>query len=80
MINNDTEIYSVDNEDITNKDRYIVMELLKPMVTENILITQKSQHILAKTNCSIKTSRINNELGTFGVLVKYVPFFVLYFA
>ena len=42
MINNDTEIYSVDNEDITNKDRYIVMELLKPMVTENILITQKS--------------------------------------
>lgn len=71
MLKNETKtVKDSDDEDITNKNRYIVMELLKPRITDNILVSQGSQQILAKTKSPLKTSKINNELGTYGVLVK----------
>lgn len=71
MLNNQTKVDKASNdEDVANKNRYIVMERLKPLITDNILVTQNSQHELAKTKSPLKTSKIDNELGTYGVLVK----------
>jgi hypothetical protein len=62
-----------DNEDeiITNKQRYIVMELLKPPITENVIVSSKSQQKLANTGNLVHMSKITNELGIFGVLVRF---------
>lgn len=61
-----------DEDDIYNRDRYIVMELLKPSVTHNYLISAKSQHKNSQNgkNVSLEKSYITNELGIYGVLVK----------
>jgi hypothetical protein len=58
------------NEALYNKENYIVMELLKPFVTENYIISAKSQQQLIQNNSQVKKSKINNELGIYGVLVK----------
>jgi hypothetical protein len=61
-----------DKDDIYNKDRYIVMELLKPSVTQNYLVSAKNQHKNSQNgrNSILEKSYITNELGIYGVLVK----------
>jgi hypothetical protein len=59
-------------DDIYNRDRYIVMELLKPSVTQNYLISAKNQQKNSQNgkNDLLEKSYITNELGIYGVLVK----------
>jgi len=65
------EINDDEDETITNKQRYIVMELLKPPITENVIVSSKSQQKLANTGNLLHVSKITNELGIFGVLVRF---------
>jgi hypothetical protein len=65
------EINDDEDEIITNKQRYIVMELLKPPITENVIVSSKSQQKLANTGNLVHMSKITNELGIFGVLVRF---------
>ena len=62
--NSDNELY--------NKERYIVMELLKPVITENFIISPKLQHSLVQSEklSLLEKENITNELGVYGVLVK----------
>lgn len=73
MIDN-KEVTDRENEDLLNKERYIVMELLKAPITENILVTPKMQQKFQETGNLHQRSKITNELGIFGVLVRYVNF------
>ncbi len=57
-----------------NKDFYIVMELLKPLVSNNYIISSKLQ--AEKTSkleerYRLKKVKITNELGIYGVYLRY---------
>ena len=56
-------------EDIYNRDRYIVMEKLRPTESKNFLITSKYHSNMLKSN-ELKRIDITNELGVYGVLVR----------
>jgi hypothetical protein len=62
--NSDDELY--------NKERYIVMELLKPAISENYIISPKLQQNLVQSGKEslLEKENITNELGVYGVLVK----------
>lgn len=64
------ELNDSEDEMVTSKKRYIVMELLKAPVTKNIIINPKSQQKLAATANLLHVSKITNELGIFGILVR----------
>ncbi len=66
----DREVSNYENELVTNKQRYIVMERLKPAVVENVLISSRAQKKLAISGEMVGVSQITNELGMFGVLVR----------
>ena len=65
------EINDIEDEVMTNKQRYIVMELLKPPITKNVIVSSKSQQKLASSGNLVQVSKITNELGIFGVLVRF---------
>ena len=61
------------SSDVYNRQRYIVMELLRPVISNNFLISARSQQSLrakSGTRRLVEKAEITNELGVFGVLVK----------
>jgi hypothetical protein len=62
------EVSDSEDEVVTNRKRYIVMERLKPAIVENVIISSRTQHRLAGN--MVNVSQITNELGIFGVLVR----------
>ncbi len=60
-----------ENSLITSKNRYIVMELLKPPISKNVIISSTSQQKLSTTGNLVQISNITNEIGIFGVLVRF---------
>ena len=65
-------------DDVYNKDLYIVMELLRPPVSQNYIISAKSQMKKYNQNASnvekkvslLDKIEITNELGIYGVILK----------
>ncbi|RNA00504.1 glutathione synthetase-like isoform X2 [Brachionus plicatilis] len=59
-------------EDRYNKDFYIVMEYLRPLISHNYIISSKYQQKLYETGKqgTLEKKKITNELGVYGVLVK----------
>ena len=55
------------------------MELLRPVITNNYIISPKSQ-MCAKKNGddSLTKIKITNELGIYGVIVQYVTLFIVF--
>ena len=65
-----------DQEDMYKKERFIVMELLRPLVSDNYIISPKSQQqsLYAKLGDEyLKKIQITNEVGVYGVQVRYEP-------
>ena len=67
----------VDLEDKYRRELYIVMELLQPTISNNIIISPKGQQKKALLQdeighapSSLEQTQITNELGVYGVLVK----------
>ena len=60
------------NDELYNRERYIVMELLKPAISENYIISPKLQQKLVQSGKGslLEKEKITNELGLYGVLVK----------
>lgn len=63
---------SHEDKEMYNKDMYIVMELLRPVTSNNYIISPKSQLALSKVGSSdlLSKMQITNELGIYGVLVR----------
>lgn len=61
-----------DLDELYNRERYIVMELLKPVISENYIVSPKLQQKLHLSNSEVllQKEKITNELGVYGVLVK----------
>ena len=54
-----------------NRQLYILMELLKPVVNENFIISANSISMAKKLGKnSLEKTRITNEIGIFGALVQ----------
>ena len=55
-----------------NKESFIVQELLKPLISENYIISPKLQQKLIQSESKelLQKEKITNELGVYGVLVK----------
>ena len=64
------EISDSEDEVVTNKQRYIVMERLKPTIVDNVIVSSRTQQRLATKGEMVSVSKITNELGMFGVLVR----------
>jgi len=60
------------NDELYNRERYIVMELLKPAISENYIVSPKLQQKLVQSGKGslLEKEKITNELGIYGVLVK----------
>jgi hypothetical protein len=58
------------SELIPNKDLFIVMEKIKPVITDNYIVSPKQQAKLHDSDQKLRKVQITNELGIFGVLVK----------
>lgn len=67
-IRNNSEV----NNQIYNKESFIVQELLKPLISENYIISPKIQQKLVQSDKKdlLQKENITNELGVYGVLVK----------
>lgn len=67
-IRNNSEV----NNQMYNKESFIVQELLKPLITENYIISPKIQQKLVQSDNKdlLQKENITNELGVYGVLVK----------
>jgi hypothetical protein len=60
-----------DENEIPNKDLFIVMDLIKPVLTNNYIISPKGQQKLYNSNKKkLGKVQISNELGIYGVLVR----------
>ncbi len=73
MINQEnlSNINSEENE-IYNKDRYVVMDILYPFVSENYIISSRREKIYNKNGDELlEKIKITNELGIYGVLIWY---------
>lgn len=59
-------------EDRYNKNFYIVMEYLRPLVSYNYIISSKYQQQQYKEGQqgNLEKKKITNELGVYGVFVK----------
>jgi glutathione synthase len=72
---------SVENQNSDHKfkrELYVVMELLRPAISKNFLISPKLQMIAKQSGKECLTKiNITNELGIYGVLVKNGPVTVL---
>lgn len=66
-------------EERYNKNFYIVMEYLRPFVSHNYIISSKYQQQLYETGKqgTLEKKKITNELGVYGVLVKFVFYLIL---
>lgn len=60
-------------EDLYKRDRYIVMERLRPVVSQNYFISPRNQMYLQRTSGKLEKTEVTNELGIYGVLVRSVP-------
>lgn len=69
---NSSNLQESEIDELYNKERYIVMELLKPVISENYIISPKLQQKLVQANNQLllNKEKITNELGVYGVLVK----------
>jgi hypothetical protein len=56
-----------DDEEKYDPNRYIVMELLKPAITENYIISSKCVY---DDRSKLKKTKITNELGVYGVYLR----------
>jgi hypothetical protein len=67
-IRNNSEV----NNQMYNKESFIVQELLKPLISENYIISPKIQQKLVQSDNKdlLQKENITNELGVYGVLVK----------
>jgi len=67
-IRNNSEV----NNQMYNKESFIVQELLKPLISENYIISPKIQQKLIQSDNKdlLQKENITNELGVYGVLVK----------
>ena len=67
-IRNNSEV----NNQMYNKESFIVQELLKPLISENYIISPKIQQKLVQSDKKdlLQKENITNELGVYGVLVK----------
>lgn len=70
MLNQNENISNKESEDKYDKELYIVMELLKPPTTENLVISAKTEQYNFINQKQIKCSKINSEFGVYGVLVR----------
>lgn len=61
---------------VPNKNLFIVMDLIKPVYTENYIISPKSQQMLASSQQKLSKTQITNELGIYGVLVRLLLTFL----
>lgn len=59
-----------ENQNIPNKDSFIVMDLIKPVATNNFIISSKKQKGLKTIQSKFSKIKISNELGIYGVLVR----------
>jgi hypothetical protein len=55
------------DEEKYDPNRYIVMELLKPAITENYIISWKSVY---DNQSKLQKTKITNELGVYGVYLR----------
>lgn len=57
---------------IPSKDIFVVMDVIKPTSSENYIISPKAQQKCSDSDQKLVKTRITNELGIFGVLVRFV--------
>ena len=57
---------------IPSKDIFVVMDVIKPTSSENYIISPKSQQKCSDSDQKLVKTQITNELGIFGVLVRFV--------